>query len=643
MVSTGESWMQQGRTIVPIFLSLLSLACCSGKGGDAGKDASGKELVLDLAGPETRPGDIGDGGSTALDSSSDTRIEIRQETAAVDTEVLTEKKVNLASDANRDGVVSFDDSDEEDEDDWSLEHGAVYFVNADDDDQDGLRDCDDNVVNGPEDIKDLAIILIQPMPWLPAGSVGIISQTFSPDPAHPVFRLFIKQDGDFKALDQGVDFELDFKPGSEDPIVLGLEGVAGEKWGGGVVPIQLAVYGPDDTELGTDSVELRHAPFLLTSSVNPASMVMISHTSVTQTAFVAYLKSLAEAPGYEFMEIGELGQKLSVPAEDDVWLGDAVELAFATLPRGENPQVMYYALKAPRGRPLDETGKDVLLGPDVGWVELADPRQNARYFDWFGNLELSPVLLANEMYHPYGKVYTGQDPENPDWSMHPDVIAFVEAQQLQTPIVYVDTGWLRNGHVSEVVTWIPFKGDPGCCGKGFRMLFASTQEAVDLLQQSALAGHGDALFFEGTELEAAIDEVLAQSGFVDYNLQIQERLDSILKHLEKEFDLVGEDIVTIPCLFIPDAAQEELAVSFFPNLLSALVLGKAFIVPDPHGPLVSGKDLFKKALEEKLEPFSLVVDYLDLGVSHGEMSDGVYRRTSTRRKPHNLDWWLWYM
>src|SRR3954468_8398892 len=66
----------------------------------------------------------------------------------------------LLADSNRDGVVN--EKDVANKASWSAGAGALFLANVDDDDSDGNVDASDEVVNGPDDEKDLARVLLSP-------------------------------------------------------------------------------------------------------------------------------------------------------------------------------------------------------------------------------------------------------------------------------------------------------------------------------------------------------------------------------------------------------------------------------------------------------------------------------------------------
>ena len=86
-------------------------------------------------------------------------------------------------------------------------------------------------------------------------------------------------------------------------------------------------------------------------------------------------------------------------------------------------------------------------------MDAAESRAGTRWIDWYGNLEVSPPVKArNGREFPFGRILTGVQK---GLGMHPDVLAFLEAQRLQSPPLIVDTSWLAIGHVDEVVSFVP--------------------------------------------------------------------------------------------------------------------------------------------------------------------------------------------
>ena len=94
--------------------------------------------------------------------------------------------IGIVADANRDGVVD-EKTDQERENEWDMKVGASFIANLDDDDMDGKRDCEDEVINGPADLADLALFRVSAWPTAAADAEGVVS--IDPEAAESV-RIF---------------------------------------------------------------------------------------------------------------------------------------------------------------------------------------------------------------------------------------------------------------------------------------------------------------------------------------------------------------------------------------------------------------------------------------------------------------------
>jgi len=124
---------------------------------------------------------------------------------------------------------------------------------------------------------------------------------------------------------------------------------------------------------------------------------------------------------------------------------DTLEIGYSQLP-GKAP--MYVALRANRGH---DSYAATLLGADMGYLVVGAPRTTSggdAWVDWYGNLEASPPVPG----WPLGRIYYGHNTTT-GMMLHPDVVAFFEAQELQSPF-WVDTSWLTIKHVDEIFTFV---------------------------------------------------------------------------------------------------------------------------------------------------------------------------------------------
>jgi protein-arginine deiminase len=364
-------------------------------------------------------------------------------------------------------------------------------------------------------------------------------------------------------------------------------------------------------------------PFLLSSCLDPAEQVQVVKTKTTEQ-FVRDLKPLVEAAGARL----EIIDDASIP-EHDIWIQDAVEIGYAT----DGERVIHVALHGNRGRELDAVFAKMTLVRDFGVIKKGDFRgKPAQWIDWYGNLEVSPPVKANGREFKNGRIYAGTQTER---AMHPEVIKFLEAQGVQGPVLWLDTSWLVIGHVDETVSWVPSK-----VGTPFRMIMPSPRLAVEILKQAEKDAPGGILN-RGTkregdkpgEYERPVAEVLKDIGLMAAQERIQGKIDAVRRTLQDGLGVADADIIEIPVLFNSDS-------HWFPgryfaetvNMVNGLLLGNDYIVPDPHGPLVDGKDVLLQAVKDRLEPLGCRVVPLDCFYPYHRWGGEIHCGTNATRR-----------
>lgn len=93
---------------------------------------------------------------------------------------------------------------------------------------------------------------------------------------------------------------------------------------------------------------------------------------------------------------------------------------------------------------------------------------------------------------------------------------------------------------------------------------------------------------------------------------VQGKIDAVRRTLQEELGVADADIIEIPVLFNSD--ERWFSGRYFAetvNMVNGLVLGKTYVVPDPRGPLVDGKDVLLQAVKDRLEPLGCRVVPLD--------------------------------
>jgi len=266
----------------------------------------------------------------------------------------SEPRVDLAADVDRDEIVDFD-RDEAGEDTWTADRGAVFLNNNDSDEDSGAPDHADAVVNGPGDLADLAVLRLRQIPNLPLDSRLKISVD---DASRSRVRLFYRtEDGAYLALGGDGDHVNPMALRDGD-LALRIEAssYADASWSGEVL-VTAAVSTPNGM-LGSDSVRLRVAPFLLLSNLNAGRTLYVREFPERNDLFLMRLEELVPTAGAE-LEVVPAGEPYP---EGNIWLQDTMEIGYSEMP-GQRTNVV---LKANRDRPLDGVAHDAATAGSTG-------------------------------------------------------------------------------------------------------------------------------------------------------------------------------------------------------------------------------------------------------------------------------------
>jgi len=329
----------------------------------------------------------------------------------------------------------------------------------------------------------------------------------------------------------------------------------------------------------------------------------------------------------------------------DLWMQDTVEFGVAPTPDGKTGVRQTVApllgLRAKhdgiKTAPLDAFVADYLRAreakDDIVCVQAAVARENTRWIDWYGNLEVSPPCRDQKTGRafPHGRILTGRQKE---LGFHPDLLAFLEAQELQWPPLVLDVSWLTIGHVDELVNFVPAPGKPG-----FRALVPSPFAARDLLRQVVEGGKGErgtpeTPVFAGTKSQTTAGALLARIEKSDESRKIEDSVRETRARLCDGLGIRDADILALPVLF-----EDGLAV--IPNAVNSLVVGKTVVVPAPHGPADArtGEDVWAHAIRERLEPLGLSVRFLDIWEPYHTRSGEIHCGTNAIRRLRDGRWW----
>jgi protein-arginine deiminase len=379
------------------------------------------------------------------------------------------------------------------------------------------------------------------------------------------------------------------------------------------------------------ALRCRIAPALLTSSLDPAEELFIVRSSLSAKVADELARLAPKLDGRP--KVRFLTGDPEHPS--DIWAQDTMEVARAAYPADQRGGVREVSapllgLRAKHDMgltcgPLDaEVAALWRADPAAVPVQPGEPRGGARWIDWYGNLEVSPPIPG----HPFGRVLTG---EQKGLRIHPDLLAFLEAQRVQWPPLYVDVSWLTIGHVDEVVNFVP--GPKGERGPGFRALLPSPVAARAVLERLAKDGHGKAAVFPGRKKETTVEAMLDGVARSDESRRIEEALTETRARLREGLKVGDEHLIALPSLY-----AEGLAV--LPSAVNCLVVGRDLVIPAPCGPRIDGADPFEAAMDALLKPLGLRTHYLDVFEPYHVRSGEVHCGTNAvRRLPHGGRWW----
>lgn len=561
---------------------------------------------------------------------------------------------DLRADSNRDGVIRFDDDSDKNKTEWNTTTGAVLLANIDDDNVrckanlDDLtiavcNDASDELINGEDDALDIARLKTRPWPKTPEDAIGIV--TVEPPSAQSYVRVF------WKSGPAGTDF-LPVQADTiftRDEIQAGIElGIEAKdivrdpaKWDG-YVDVRFTVTSVKKG-VASEAVRMRVAPVLTYHHLLPAEKVWVSNTrrpgNAAMRSDLSDSCAAANLPPPQMIEV------------IDPWAQDFFEPAFMSMPAPNGTQhVMHVNYRSANvyepnkeKQALRPAGKFVFAvrGKDVAGVQQYDLKHDARMdsLNSFGNFETVPPYEKDGVSFPFGRVLRGRTK-----SFFPDksFAAMVDAQA-QQPAIDIDTSWLSVGHVDETLSFVKANTP-----RGWKLLVNDARMAKKMLEDQVAAGHGDVAMFVGKSwvdletgeekpAEITIAKVLADTEVMRASAEAAVEVDAQLAKLKAELGLSEDEIIRVPFLHTSYGGK---SAAYQPGMVNGLYLSETrFAAPDPHGPIIDGKDIFKAALSEPLASIGITVDFLEdwdeYHVGLGEVHCG----TNTTRKVPDVKWW----
>ena len=455
-------------------------------------------------------------------------------------------------------------------------------------------------------------------------------------------------------------------------LTLGIQGrdiVRDDRLWNGAVTVQFSITDQSVNMTMVDEAMLWVAPVLTHHHLQKAVKVLTlggNNTILDQVLFASNIAKEVKAVGIQ--EPVHLFNH-----SDDPWAQDFFEPGYTSFPGpGGKPILLRVLIRS--AQPTRASGGQLLgelAARDVGVLETSDGSRVE--INSLGNLETIPPYSYKGRNFPAGRILVG------DWEnqkMAWGIIGMLQAQKVQDPL-FMDTDWLRAGHVDEVFQFIPDNNQGSVPKSGYmnwKVVVASPAYALQLLQKAEKEGYGDTkLVSRGSSHGAhipdfTISSFLSNPVHIETNERAWERIQRNIDLLIKETGIRREDFTPVPVIYendnsfgygsfyanynltkfyggdylspLPDPVDPgELKVGpLLPCAVNGLLLSDTkVVVPKQWGPVVRGKDIFEEAVSSEYTKLGIQVAWIDDWTTHHEGGGDVHCGTNTLREGGK--WW----
>ncbi len=571
--------------------------------------------------------------------------------------------VVLVADANRNGTIDFDDTTETTlKTAWDATHGAIMLANIDDDSlrcmstdgagallvDDELSKCNDGadlVINGELDLLDLAPLGVQA--WVSAPDATTGSLLVDPRAAGHV-NLFIKRNGAYAWFDWQHDRLTTEEVRAGATLAIEATDIVRDtaRWDG-FVTVTLSIAGK------SDEVKLRVAPvitqhhladekqvFVTAFATDPDSRIM--RTSL-QDALTVTATPLTDVDGDATFD--------GFTPFADQWTQDFFEVAYMSMPTRTGNHVIDVFIRSSNvyypdypNDALRDAGKVVFAkfrGRDAAGVvafDLAHHNADSDSLNSYGNLETIPPFSLGGVDYPLGRQIRGNTTR---FGTDPALEKLLVSQGMQ-PSVYVDTEWLLVGHIDETVSFVKAPSP-----RGWVMLVNDPALAKQMLEAQVTAGNGAVKMFVGQKwvddqgveraADVSISDVLANVDVMAESAATAAHVDTQVQIIKTATGLTDAEIIRVPYLHEPVMGT---SLAYQPGTVNGLVFAHdTFGAPEPHGPIIDGKDIFKTQLEMALQPIGIKVAWVEEWNLYHRLSGELHCATNSRRDATKPTWW----
>ncbi len=580
---------------------------------------------------------------------------------------------DLRADTNRNGIIDWDDATEDaNEDTWDGTHGAIFLANLDDDAKTcpvkastgGIlsdvelakcNDAQDTVLNGDSDALDLAPLGVRGWPTAPDGTTATLGVD---DASAAMVHLFIQRGGALTFFDwQNGDSisAAELRAGNVTLAIEATDIVRDTAVWNGYTTLTLTLTPGDGTAPSTDVVKMRVAPVITRHHLAKEEQIFVT-AYASDTGSIALRSTLysnlagtgegdggtVSAPPSNVTEIdGDQAYGNAYPF-DDQWTQDFFEVGYMSMPAaaGQQHVIDVYMRSAniyynDPNNPLRDAGKVVFAkfrGPDAAGIVQYDMKSdpNMDSLNSFGNLETIPPYSLGGKDYPLGRLFRGSIA-----SFHPDstFLKMMESQAVQPP-VYIDTSWLDIGHVDETFSFVKAPTT-----RGWAILLNDPALAKQMLDDQVTAGNGAVKMFVGknwldasnveTPADISISDVLADTNVMTTSDQAAASVDAQIAIVKQATGITEAEIIHVPYLHEP---SQGLSLAYQPGTVNGLYYAEdTFAAPDPHGPVINGKDIFKDQFETALATIGLKVVWIEDWDLYHRLSGEVHCGTNSKR------------
>jgi protein-arginine deiminase len=547
----------------------------------------------------------------------------RYDVAEADLDVADKNAPRTADvdvDSDHDGVVTGADEAVEDDE------RAGFFGNVDDDDGDGARDRDDEVLDDVDD-DTFPVIVRQ------ARGLGSARVFIAVTPTLAAQRTRLWRDGDIVV--DGSTSRAEVDGAGDGDVEFRLEAITGRTgdWDG-VVTVTVTVEDGGDV-VSSDVVQLRAAPVIFPDNLQAPRRLFVMDIPDGIDNNRALMAALRQGlpDDVDLYTLDENAYSY------DRWVQDSWEVGTQLLADGDGgTREMITAMQTERyygGEGLDAFVPGEWIGADRGFYYPSGDESSHNYG---GNLETTPPTTQD----PFGRMIYGGGTTTLSGArsvdtMNEDQVSFLDAQEVQAPAVEVSSEWLAVGHVDEIFQFVPdLSPDEG--GKAFKVVIASPSFARDVLSSLQAGGHGDDVVFAGRRNSASVDEILGDEDFMALNELAQARIDGVQAHMKTALGLVDDDFRPVPVLF-EEVDGSGLVAAYNPGIQNLVTVGDRVFAPDPEGPVEGGADAWQQATLTSLADTDLDVIFVDVFESYHELLGEAHCGTNLERAPYSTPWW----